>query len=151
MHVPPLRTLILRGSMSLFFVSLVLPALTVRGATMSGWYVLLIGWLGYATSEYRWYANPLFLLALITVRCSIKGPNLLAITLATAGVCVSASCLVVVPRVPAGALTSPPPDPAVLEVGAYCWLLAHVLLLFAAAAPYAVTQTDPSGEIQDNP
>jgi hypothetical protein len=54
------------GIVAIWFASLALPAVGIRGGpTLTGLELLMQGWQGASRSVFAWYANPLFALALV--------------------------------------------------------------------------------------
>lgn len=67
----PRRT-IAAALLLLWFVSLLLPAVTYGGAgydpnTWAGWGILLTGWMGVLGLQFGWLANPLFIAACVLI------------------------------------------------------------------------------------
>ena len=61
------RWLVPVPSVVAYGASLQMTALQVSGRDLSGTYVLARGWLGVFTGDLAWFANPLYLLALVLV------------------------------------------------------------------------------------
>jgi hypothetical protein len=132
MALPSTKVLLIRVSLLLYALSLVLPSLTSPETTMRGWEVLLIGVMGYVVGEFRWFANPLFFIAVASIGSVKYQRSRGVISLVTIAVLLSASCLVIQPHVGTGGSSTPRTAEATLEVGAYVWIIAHIALLLAA-------------------
>jgi hypothetical protein len=126
------RKLLALSAFFLFLLSLTLPALTSPEATVPGWFVLLMGWFGYAIGEWRWYANIFFLCAFGLILSGEHWVERWAILAALVSTVIASSCFWLPPKIATGGSSSPRVAQANLETGAYCWIAAHTILLLAS-------------------
>lgn len=143
-----LRRVLVLSACALFLISLVLPALTSPEATVPGWFVFLLGWFGYVISEWRWYANVFFGIALVFVLSNERRLTIPAIVAASSSVLLATSCFWLPPKISTGGSSSPGVALATLEIGAYCWIAAHITLLFASLLPARARTPAPAKQME---
>lgn len=117
----------------LYLVALALPALGgADSQPLIGLVVLLEGWMGVLLSEYRWFANPFFIVTLIGLSMPRATPPWIFGT-AFVGLVLALSCLLPI-SLPGCDEASICKVPAERLAGAYVWMAAY-LMLFVGALP----------------
>jgi len=125
-----MRRLLLCLSMVTFATSMFLPPLTLDGRDVLSINVVLLGGFGVMYGETRWYANLLYVAALVMV--GMHG-RLHSLTTCVAGIALiwSLSCIIW----PVRLMQDTSVVAASLSVGAYMWMAAMALGLASALAP----------------
>ena len=127
---------LLVASVVLFMASLVMPALQMRYArypgqtepyqyAMWGWQVLIMGWAGILDRTFAWFANPIWVLALLLIRLK----PIAGLLLAAGGLFLACSSLFVT------SIWNEPNRETVegLGIGGYVWVGSFVVAIVAAA------------------
>lgn len=114
-------------AVGLYTISLLLPGIIYNGdQEMYGYYILAFGWFAVVHGVLAWFANPLFLLALVRMR--VEKPKTMFITALVAFVLgLTAFMLRSIPN-----LDKKGPDVDHLAIGYYIWMASIVLLAIYA-------------------
>ena len=110
-----------------YVISLFLPGIIYSGdQKMYGYFILGFGWLGMVHGVFAWFANPLFLLALIRAR--VEKPKTILVTASAAFILgLTAFMLRSIPN-----LDTEGPDVDHLSIGYYVWMTSIALLAIYA-------------------
>lgn len=120
---PRLRAAVLAVIVGVWALSLLLPAVEAAGSRLTGFDVLLQGWRGTRAAVLAWYANPLFVLAVLF---SARRHARAAAVCAALAVALSLTSFAAREIAAAAGVTAPPGR---LDTGFYVWLAAQLALL----------------------